>query len=62
MAFGPSTRRRRSIAGGIPDRAVMKKFYPEVAMKIAEGNALTASGRRGKVSYVPSESEDIDLK
>jgi hypothetical protein len=40
----------------------MKKFYPEVAMKIAEGNALTASGRRGKVSYVPSESEDIDLK
>jgi hypothetical protein len=48
--------------GRIPDRAVMKKFYPEAAMKIAEGNALTASGRCGKVSYVPSESEDIDLK
>ena len=30
MAFGPSTRRRRGIAGGILDRAVMKKFYPEV--------------------------------
>ena len=40
----------------------MKKLYPEAAMKIAEGNALTASGRCGKVSYVPSESEDIDLK
>jgi hypothetical protein len=48
--------------GAIPDRAVMKQFYPEAAMKIAEGNAPTASGRRGKVSYVPSESEDIDLK
>jgi hypothetical protein len=24
--------------------------------------ALTASGRRSKGSYVPSESEDIDLK
>ena len=24
--------------------------------------ALTASGRRNKGSYVPSESEDIDLK
>jgi hypothetical protein len=40
----------------------MKKFYPEVAMKIAERSALAASGRRSKVSYVPSESEDIDLK
>ena len=40
----------------------MKQSYPEAAMKIAEGNAPTASGRRGKVSYVPSESEDIDLK
>jgi hypothetical protein len=25
-------------------------------------NALTASDRRNKGSYVPSESEDIDLK
>ena len=25
-------------------------------------SALTASGRRSKVSYVPSESERIDLK
>jgi hypothetical protein len=31
-------------------------------MKVAEGSALTASGRRNRVSYVPSESEDIDLK
>jgi hypothetical protein len=26
------------------------------------GLALTPSGRRNKGSYVPSESEDIDLK
>ena len=40
----------------------MKKFYPVVAIKIPEGSVPTASGRRSKVSYVPSESEDIDLK
>jgi hypothetical protein len=50
------------LRGGILDRAVMKKFYPEVPMKIAEGSTLTTSGRRSKGSYVPSESEDIDLK
>jgi hypothetical protein len=50
------------LRGGILNRAVMKKFYPEVAMKIVKGSALTASGRRSKVSYVPSEFEDIDLK
>jgi hypothetical protein len=41
---------------------MMKKFCSEVAMQIAEGSALTASGRRSRISYVPSESEDIDLK
>jgi hypothetical protein len=48
--------------GGILDRAVMKRFYLEVEMKIAGGNAPTASSRGTKISYVPSESEDIDLK
>ena len=40
----------------------MKRFYLEVEMKIAGGNAPTASSRGTKISYFPSESEDIDLK
>jgi hypothetical protein len=39
-----------------------EEVVPGGAMKIAECSALTASGRRSEVSYVPSESEDIDLK
>jgi hypothetical protein len=47
---------------GILDRAVIKELYREIAMRVAKCSALIACGRRSIVSYVPSESGDIDLK
>jgi hypothetical protein len=61
---GPTrTQRKRSpysSRGGILDRAVMKRFYPEVAMKIAEGSALTRAAVAAKsLTFLLSPSASI---